>query len=127
MDNKDVKFTEKKIDEGWKERVYGEQGTPQPSPTNTSGQKTASGNQKEDPVFNNFLTSLAMQTLVHLGEIENPVTKAKTQDLEAAKEIIDLMLSLKNKTLGNLSSRETKLMESLLSELQLKYVHASKT
>ena len=113
------RFAQKKIDESWKESVAKEKEVKQPQQP-SSATKSAAG--KDSPAFANFLTSLIMQGLMHLGEIENPATGTKSEDLEAAKEIIDLLLLLKQKTVGKLSSNETKIFESLLPDLQMKFV-----
>jgi hypothetical protein len=45
-------------------------------------------------------------------------------DLAEAKEAIDLLTMLQNKTRGNLSDKETQLFRSVISELQLQFTRA---
>ena len=69
--------------------------------------------------FASFLLSLATTGMVHLGEIPEPTTGQKMENLEAARQMIDILRILKEKTEGNLSSEESQLMENLLYELQM--------
>ena len=62
-----------------------------------------------------------MQALMLLGEVPNPVTGKKEADLDQAKYIIDMMSMLKDKTKGNLSKDEDRLVEQALYELQMKF------
>ena len=58
---------------------------------------------------------------MHLGEVPNPATQEREVNLEVAQEMIGLIQSIKEKTLGNTSAEETELLLSLLSELQMKF------
>ena len=109
--DKEVRFTEKKVDDSWKEDVTRERGTPKPEP-----------GQRPPLTLANFVTSLGYQTLMHLGELPNPETRQKHLDLEAAKETIDLLILLESKTRGNQTPEETQLFKTLLPELQMKFV-----
>ena len=117
----DVRFTEKKIDEGWKHQV----GSERQEKSESSTKSSATPRTIPENTFSYFLTSLATQALVHLGEIENPLTKTKSQDLNAAKEIIDLLIVLKQKTTGNLTVDESKLLSSLIADLQIRFAQAA--
>lgn len=72
--------------------------------------------------FSTFILSLNTAALVHLGEIPDPITQKKQINLLLAKQTIDTLEMLKEKTKGNLSLEEEKLLESILFELKLKYV-----
>ncbi len=72
--------------------------------------------------FSTFILSLNTAALVHLGEIPDPITQKKQPNLFLAKQTIDTLEMLKEKTKGNLSVEEEKLLESILFELKLKYV-----
>jgi hypothetical protein len=52
----------------------------------------------------------------------HPVTGQKSVDLEAGKYWIDVLTMLKEKTEGNLSSRESRLMTSIVSDLKMQFV-----
>lgn len=123
----EIKFTDKRVDESWKERVLDEKVKTAPKNPSHESQPSSRGatSQKTIPIFTQLITSLAMQALIQLGEIENPASGTKMQDLEGAKETIDILLALKTKTQNNLSKEEEKLMESALGDLQMKFVQLS--
>ncbi|DAC58995.1 MAG TPA: DUF1844 domain-containing protein [Candidatus Poseidoniaceae archaeon] len=61
--------------------------------------------------------------LLHMGYIPDQ-NGNKYYDLAEAKEAIDLLSMLQNKTKGNLNDRETQLLRSVISELQLQFTRA---
>jgi hypothetical protein len=77
--------------------------------------------------FHTFVLSLGSSALLHLGEIENPNDGVSQKDLPLAKHTIDILVMLEQKTKGNLSTAEERLMESLLYDLRLRYVEAMKS
>ncbi len=74
--------------------------------------------------FTNFILSLSTSTLIQLGEIQDPFTQQSAKNLPLAKQTIDLIGMLKEKTQGNLSPEEEKVIEYVLYDLRLKYVKA---
>ena len=76
--------------------------------------------------FHTFVLSLGSSALLHLGELEDPDGGPAEKDLPMAKHTIDILSMLEEKTRGNLTSAEEKLMQSLLYDLRLRYVNASK-
>ncbi len=72
--------------------------------------------------FSTFVLSLSSSVLMNLGVVENPMTKKTEKEPAVAKQTIDLMVLLREKTRGNLTESETKLLEDVLRELQLWYV-----
>ena len=76
--------------------------------------------------FTSFILSLSTSALMHLGVIENPVTKKTEKELPVARQTIDIIELLKDKTTGNLSEDETQLMVNVLRELRMLYVKAVK-
>lgn len=76
--------------------------------------------------FHTFVLSLGSSALLHLGEIENPNDGVSQKDLPLAKHTIDILAMLEEKTKGNLTTAEEKLIESLLYDLRLRYVEATK-
>ncbi|HVZ87250.1 MAG TPA: DUF1844 domain-containing protein [Polyangia bacterium] len=76
--------------------------------------------------FHTFVLSLGSSALLHLGEIENPNDGFSQKDLPLAKHTIDILAMLEDKTKGNLTPAEEKLIESLLYDLRLRYVEATK-
>jgi len=76
--------------------------------------------------FHTFVLSLGSSALLHLGELEHPEGGEAEKDLPLAKHTIDILSMLEEKTKGNLTSAEEKLIQSLLYDLRLRYVNASK-
>jgi hypothetical protein len=76
--------------------------------------------------FSTFVISLSTQALMHLGEIPNPLSGKEERDVPVAKQMIDILGMLHEKTRGNLDSGEAKLMEDILYDLRMKYVEAVK-
>ena len=72
--------------------------------------------------FTAFVMSLNTSTLFHLGEISDPLTGEKTQDLVLAKHTIDTLKLLEEKTRGNLSPEEQDLLKHILYDLKMRYV-----
>ena len=107
----------KKVDGAWKEAVARQKEKEAPA--------KAWGREAEilpEMDFSLFISSLGMQALIEFGEITNPVTKKKEENLDQARQTIDIIGMLKEKTEGNLTEDETKILDSLLYELRMKYV-----
>jgi hypothetical protein len=75
--------------------------------------------------FINFLFSISTSALIQLGEIEDPIHRKIDKNLPLAKQTIDLIGMLKEKTKGNLTPDEQKLIESILYDLRMRYVKAT--
>jgi hypothetical protein len=75
--------------------------------------------------FTNFLLSVSTSALIQLGEIPDPVSKESERQLPLAKQTIDLIGMLQEKTKGNLTPEEEKLIEYILYDLRIRYVKAS--
>jgi hypothetical protein len=72
--------------------------------------------------FATFVFSLGTSAMYHFGDFPDPATKKTDRNLEAAKQTIDILGILKEKTRGNLNDEEDRLLESLLYELRMRYV-----
>src|SRR5262245_16633891 len=72
--------------------------------------------------FVTFVLSMGSSALVHLGEM--PAEGKRERDLPLAKQTIDLLALLLEKTKGNLDEAEDNLLRSLLYDLRIKYVDA---
>jgi hypothetical protein len=70
---------------------------------------------------------LASSAVVALGEAPDPLTGQRQVDLAQAADAIDLLILLREKTEGNRSPEENRILEEVLYDLQLRYVHATKT
>jgi hypothetical protein len=74
--------------------------------------------------FTAFVMSLNTTALFHLGELADPETGRTAQDLMLAKHTVDTLKLLQAKTSGNLSKDEENLLETVIYDLQLRYVKA---
>jgi hypothetical protein len=72
--------------------------------------------------FASFIFSLSTQALIHLGEMPDPVDGSAHENLEGARQIIDILAILGEKTRGNLDAAESSLLESALYDLRMRYV-----
>ncbi|MGO8987962.1 MAG: DUF1844 domain-containing protein [bacterium] len=75
--------------------------------------------------FSQFIFSLSTSALIQLGEIQDPFTQKAEKNLPLAKQTIDLIGMLKEKTKGNLTPEEGKIIENLLYDLRMRFVKAS--
>jgi hypothetical protein len=76
--------------------------------------------------FSTFIFSLNTSALLHLGEIPDPATGKQQEDLVMAKQTIDLIAMLQEKTRGNLAPDEENLVKHILYDLRLRYVQKAK-
>ena len=72
--------------------------------------------------FSTFMLSMSSSALVHLGEIPDPMSQSTETDLLMAKQIIDTLGMLAEKTKGNVDAEEERLVKTLLYDLRLRYV-----
>ncbi len=72
--------------------------------------------------FSSFIFSLGTSALILMGEKLSPDQPPSVVNLPQAKEIIDILAILEEKTQGNLTQDETAIIRDLLYTLQMKYV-----
>jgi hypothetical protein len=72
--------------------------------------------------FSTFVMSLNASTLVHLGLTPDPLTGERATNLPLAKQTIDILAMLEEKTRGNLTDDEGRLLTHVLYELRVMYV-----
>ncbi len=96
-------------------------------------QTTGSKRPKNDPdialpeiSFSTFILSLNSSALVHLGLEADPSTGERVSNLPLAKQTIDILGMLAEKTSGNLSDEEQRLLTNIVYELRLMYVKQKK-
>lgn len=97
---------------------------PEEKAERTSAQGIDSQQQRVYPEINftNFVISLSSSALFHFGDIADPITNKVQRDLPAAKQTIDILGMLQEKTKGNLNDEEKKLIDGILFELRMRYV-----
>ncbi|MBI4886945.1 MAG: DUF1844 domain-containing protein [Acidobacteria bacterium] len=72
-----------------------------------------------------FVLSLAHTAAVHFGDVADPVNGATDANLPAAQQMIDILALLEEKTRGNLTAEERRLLEQVLFELRMRFVEVS--
>jgi hypothetical protein len=72
--------------------------------------------------FATFIFSLNSSVYVQLGLLEDPATGQKTKNLPVAKQTIDILGMLEEKTRGNLTKEEESMLRSILYDLRILYV-----
>ncbi|MBI3754319.1 MAG: DUF1844 domain-containing protein [Deltaproteobacteria bacterium] len=124
MDNKEFKVVDKRrfTEAGEKKaKVKEESEKPQ------DAQKTQDIPTSIPPAdFSTFILSLSTSALLHLGEIPDPQTQKTDRNLELARHTIDMIDMLKQKTKGNMTEAEARLMDNILYDLRMRYVSITK-
>ncbi|MGI5860936.1 MAG: DUF1844 domain-containing protein [Myxococcales bacterium] len=77
--------------------------------------------------FTTFCLSLASSAMIHLGDAPHPETGKAEANMPLAKQTIDILALLEDKTRGNLTSEESRLLATLLYDLRIRYVEAQRT
>lgn len=95
---------------------------PSPIPPSQAPESQA-GTSKEVPMtFQALVFSLSTSALLQLGLAPNPASGKPEKDLPAAKQTIDILEILQEKTKGNLTPEEAHLLEDCLYDLKMSYV-----
>lgn len=88
------------------------------------------GSSNQDPElpkldFTTFILSLQQSASVHLGDSPGPDGQTE-RDLELAQQDIDLLALLQDKTKGNLTGEEERLLDEALDDARERYAEVSK-
>lgn len=97
-----------------------------------SNQKTCTGGRVRkdgkcvmpEVTFTALIMSLNTSVLYHLGEISSPTSEKFEKDLVLAKQTIDTLALLQDKTKGNLTDDEQNLLKNIIFDLKMRYVRA---
>ncbi len=92
-------------------------------------QEAASGLEASDfpdTTFTHLVLSLQHAALVHLGDAPAPGTDERERDLALARQDIDLLALLNEKTYGNLTGEEEHLLHQALFDLRVRFVEVVK-
>lgn len=132
---------ERKIitDEDWKARVQREKEEAQrkaeaeksqasggEAESGTAGQEGQGGGESDD-LFMSLLGSLVTQAMYALGMVPQQEGQQQVQvDITTAKQLIDMLIMLRSKTQGNLTSEESSQLDEAISELQRVFVTRQK-
>lgn len=76
--------------------------------------------------FTQFVISLASSAAIHYGDVADPSgQRLASPNLEGARQMIDILTLLEEKTKGNLTAAERQVLEQVLYELRLRYVQVA--
>ena len=121
-------FAEENLDDGEKEEKEAPAAEEKKeAETKEADEKLDAGDQ-EPPLqfpeinFATFVASLNASALLQLVDIEDPTTGTKNKHLPMAKQTIDILSMMQEKTTGNLSEEEENLLKNILYDLRLMYV-----
>lgn len=95
-------------------------GAPDPSPRPEPPRGEQAG-----PDLSSLFVMFASSALIALGEAPNPETGEQERDLSQAKDAIDTLLLLRDKTEGNRTEPESQLLEHILYDLEVRFVRAA--
>jgi hypothetical protein len=76
--------------------------------------------------FPTLIMSFASAAMIGMGAVPDPLTGAVSRDLDVAKQNIDIISLLKDKTRGNLTRDEEALLDNILYELRIVFIQAQK-
>jgi len=117
------------VDEDWKSQAQAEKQrlAEQEKASASAGAAAQVGGERrlrEMPPasFATLVSSLVTQILFALGGMEDPQTKKRYVDLDLAKHHIDTLAILEEKTRGNLTEEEKKILDNALYEVRMQYV-----
>jgi len=126
----------KKVDESWKEQVErekritgaegevkGEASATPPMPQADEGLSGPEGMPQAR--FDLFISGLAMEALIAMGDMAHPTTRRQSVNLPQAKYLIDLLGVFEEKTRGNLSVDEERLLKDTVYQLRMRYMNKS--
>jgi hypothetical protein len=93
--------------------------------SDTTQPKTSGDNIRGlEASFSTLILSIGSSAAMALGLAPNPVSGQVEKDKDLARFNIDLLRMLKDKTKGNLSPDEQKFLDSMVTDLQMKFVTA---
>lgn len=93
---------------------------------NTEAAKPAAETPKRLPAFENLIRMIGSNAAMVLGAYADPNTGQPMLDPDAARELIDMLDALQQKTKGNLAPEEDEMLVDLLGKLKLTYLEISK-
>ncbi len=116
-----------------REEAAGSQDAPSPSPDLPDSEVAEEASMASDHVhdhapplnFSSFIFSLSSSALMLMGEKLSPDQPNTPVNLPQAKEIVDILSILDEKTKGNLTPEEAAVMKDMLYTLRMKFVQAA--
>ncbi|HTP14133.1 MAG TPA: DUF1844 domain-containing protein [Bacteroidota bacterium] len=78
--------------------------------------------EKHNALFVSLLLMFHSAAMQYMGKVKNPATDKIERNLEQAQAMIEMLDMIKEKTTGNLSEEEARILSNLAQELKLNYV-----
>ena len=97
-------------------------GGPPPHHPRESDAPPSSGPSQLSALFMLFANS----ALIGLGAVAEPGSAERGPDLEQARSAIDILLMLRDKTHGNRTEQESRLLEEIVYDLQMRFVRTAR-
>lgn len=92
----------------------------------SSTNKTVDDDDPDVPIdFGTFILSLSTSAAFHLGLAPHPENNCECRNLPMAKQTIDILSILQDKTKGNLTGEEERLLSEILYNLRMAFVRES--
>jgi hypothetical protein len=79
------------------------------------------------PDLQSLFVMFATSALISLGEEADPSTGERRVDLDQARDAIDMLALLRDKTSGNRTEEENRLLEQIMYDLQIRFVRAAES
>lgn len=83
----------------------------------------ATSEETAEVTFSSFIMGMATQVLCMLGEIPSPESSTIVVNLDAARQSIDILSVIQEKTKGNLTEEEDRFLSEVVPSLKMAYVH----
>jgi hypothetical protein len=101
---------------------------PAPAPAPAADEYDAPPERPGEPsMFSDLVVNLASQAAMYMGLVDNPLAPKMPTDVHAARQMIDILGMLQEKTRGNLTQEEALLLERILTDLRMQYVAMATT
>ena len=98
-------------------------GVPVAAPAARPGQSAEPEGGRAD--LEELFVMFGSSAMINLGEAADPVTGERRVDLDQARDAIDVLLLLRDKTSGNRTEQESRFLEKILYDLQMRFVRAT--
>jgi hypothetical protein len=91
----------------------------------SAGDDPVDGSELPGIDFATFILSLSHNVLVHLGDAPDPTGTSQQPDFALARQTIDLLGLLEEKTRGNLTGQEERILSQTLCDLRVRFTEVS--
>ncbi len=95
-------------------------------PERAPEQETASASARGPVDFTSFVLGMAQTALFQMGLIQLPGSEQPKKDMPGARQTIDIIAMIEEKTRGNLTDDEKKVINDTLFQLRMAFVEMNK-